>query len=100
MPPESLPRYDLLEPIAAGGMGEVYRARVRGEHGFHKIVAVKRILPELARDPAFVVRFVEEAKVAVSLSHANVVQVFDLCRAGDDLYLVMELVEGADLGQL
>jgi hypothetical protein len=94
---EALPRYDLLEPIAAGGMGEVFRGRVRGEHGFNKIVAVKRVLPQLANDPQFVVRFVGEAKLAVSLSHANVVQVFDLCRAGSDLYLIMEYVHGADL---
>lgn len=93
-------RYDLLEPIAAGGMGEVFVGRVRGEHGFQKPVAIKRILPELARNPEFVVRFVAEAKLAVSLSHANVVQVFDLGRAGDDLLLVMEYVQGTDLGQL
>jgi serine/threonine protein kinase len=93
-------RYDLLEPIAAGGMGEVFVGRVRGEHGFQKPVAIKRILPELARNPEFVVRFVAEAKLAVSLSHANVVQVFDLGRAGEDLLLVMEYVQGTDLGQL
>jgi serine/threonine protein kinase len=93
-------RYELLHPIAAGGMGEVFLGRARGEHGFEKAVAVKRIKPELARDAQFVVRFVAEAKLAVSLSHANVVQVFDLGRAGDDLLLVMEHVQGADLGQL
>jgi serine/threonine-protein kinase len=93
-------RYDLLEPIAAGGMGQVFLGRVRGEHGFQKPVAIKRILPELARNPEFVVRFVAEAKLAVSLSHANIVQVFDLGRAGDELLLVMEYVRGSDLGQL
>jgi serine/threonine protein kinase len=93
-------RYDLLDPIASGGMGEVFVGRVRGEHGFQKPVAIKRILPELARNPEFVVRFVAEAKLAVSLSHANVVQVFDLGRAGDELLLVMEYVRGTDLGQI
>jgi protein kinase-like protein/PEGA domain-containing protein len=93
-------RYDLLEPIAAGGMGEVFVGRVRGEHGFLKLVAIKRILPELARNPEFMVRFVAEAKLAVSLSHANIVQVFDLGRSGDDLLLVMEYIRGTDLGQL
>src|SRR5215831_12050735 len=97
---ERLQRYDLLERVASGGMGEVFRAQVHGEHGFAKTVAVKRILPELARDPEFVVRFVVEAKLAVALSHANIVQVFDLGRAGDDLFLVMEFVEGVDLGQI
>ncbi|HUS66806.1 MAG TPA: serine/threonine-protein kinase [Kofleriaceae bacterium] len=100
MSESALQRYDLLQPIAAGGMGQVFLGQVRGEHGFHKRVAIKRILPELARDPEFVVRFVAEAKLAVSLSHANVVQVFDLGRSGDELLLVMEYVDGTDLGQL
>jgi serine/threonine-protein kinase len=93
-------RYDLVEQIAAGGMGEVFVGHVRGEHGFLKMVAVKRIRRELASSPDFVVRFVAEAKLAVQLSHANVVQVFDLGRVGDDLLLVMEYVHGADLRQL
>ena len=81
-------------------MGQVFRATARGAHGFYKTVAVKRILPELAKDPEFVVRFVGEAKLAVSLGHANIVQVFDLARAGDELFLVMEYVDGADLAEL
>ena len=97
---ERLQRYDLLERIASGGMGEVFRAQVHGEHGFAKTVAVKRILPELSRDPEFVVRFVVEAKLAVALGHANIVQVFDLGRAGEDVFLVMEFVDGADLGEI
>jgi serine/threonine-protein kinase len=97
---EGAQRYDLLDRIAAGGMGEVFVGRARGEHGFQKPVAIKRILPELARNPEFVVRFVAEAKLAVSLSHANVVQVFDLGRVGDELLLVMEYVRGTDLAQL
>jgi serine/threonine protein kinase len=92
-----LQRYDILHQIGAGGMGQVFLARTRGEHGFQKFVAVKRILPERARDPDFVVRFVAEAKLAVSLAHANIVQVLDLARFGDDLILVMEFVDGADL---
>ncbi|HEX8953294.1 MAG TPA: serine/threonine-protein kinase, partial [Polyangia bacterium] len=97
---EGTQRYDLLDRIAAGGMGEVFVGRARGEHGFQKPVAIKRILPELAQNPEFVVRFVAEAKLAVSLSHANVVQVFDLGRVGDELLLVMEYVRGSDLAQL
>jgi serine/threonine-protein kinase len=93
-------RYDILAKLAEGGMGEVLLARATGQHGFRKLVAVKRIKPELAKDPEFLVRFVTEAKVTVSLSHANVVQVFDLARSGDDLFLVMEYVRGADLALL
>src|SRR5262245_43493182 len=97
---EKLQRYDLVERIAAGGMGEVFRARATGPHGFEKTLAVKRILPELASDEEFVERFVRESKLSVSLSHANIVQVFDLGRAGDDLFLVMEYVHGTDLARL
>jgi len=93
-------RYTLFESISTGGMGEVFRAQVTGEHGFQKDLAVKRVLPDLASDPELVVRFVAEAKLTVALSHANIVQVFDLCRAGPDLYLVMELVCGSDLRRL
>jgi serine/threonine protein kinase len=93
-------QYDLLEQIAAGGMGEVFRARMIGEHGFKKTVAVKRVLPELCKDPEFVARFVAEAKLSVALSHANIVQIFDLGRSGDDLLLVMEFVDGMDVGRV
>jgi serine/threonine-protein kinase len=95
-----LQRYDLVERIAAGGMGEVFRARATGPHGFEKTLAVKRVLPELACDEEFVARFVRESKLAVTLSHANIVQVFDLGRADEDLFLVMEYVHGTDLARL
>lgn len=97
---EKLQRYDLVERIAAGGMGEVFRARATGPHGFEKTLAVKRVLPELASDEEFVERFVRECKLSVSLSHANIVQVFDLGRAGKDLFLVMEYIHGTDLARL
>ncbi len=97
---QKLQRYDLVERIAAGGMGEVFRARATGPHGFEKTLAVKRVLPELACDEEFVDRFVRESKLAVTLSHANIVQVFDLGRSGDDLFLVMEYVHGTDLARL
>ena len=70
-------RYELLDRIAVGGMAEVFRAKALGAHGFEKTLAIKRILPELAKDPEFEDRFIAEAKLAVTLSHANVVQVLD-----------------------
>ena len=72
-------------------------AKAYGAHGFEKTLAIKRILPELARDPEFEARFIAEAKVAVRLSHANVVQVFDFGKADGELFLAMELIEGVDL---
>ena len=97
---KSLERYDVLDRIAVGGMAEVFLAKAYGAHGFEKTIAIKRILPELARDPEFAARFIAEAKVAVKLSHANVVQVFDFGRYGESLFIAMEFVDGLDLAQL
>jgi len=97
---KSLERYDVLDRIAVGGMAEVFLAKAYGAHGFEKTLAIKRILPELARDPEFEARFIAEAKVAVRLSHANVVQVFDFGRYGESLFIAMEFVDGLDLAAL
>jgi serine/threonine protein kinase len=97
---QRLERYDIVDRIAVGGMAEVFLAKVYGVHGFEKTVAIKRILPELARDPEFEERFIAEAKVAVRLSHANVVQVFDFGRFGESLFIAMEFVDGLDLAAL
>src|SRR5262245_64416908 len=97
---KSLERYDVLDRIAVGGMAEVFLAKAYGAHGFEKTLAIKRILPELARDPEFAARFIAEAKVAVKLSHANVVQVFDFGRIGESLFIAMEYVDGLDLAAL
>ena len=97
---KSLERYDVLDRIAVGGMAEVFLAKAYGAHGFEKTIAIKRILPELASDPEFAARFIAEAKVAVRLSHANVVQVFDFGRIGESLFIAMEFVDGLDLAAL
>ncbi|NVB81277.1 MAG: serine/threonine protein kinase [Kofleriaceae bacterium] len=97
---KSLERYDVLDRIAVGGMAEVFLAKAYGAHGFEKTIAIKRILPELASDPEFAARFIAEAKVAVRLSHANVVQVFDFGRIGESLFIAMEYVDGLDLALL
>jgi tRNA A-37 threonylcarbamoyl transferase component Bud32 len=97
---KSLERYDVLDRIAVGGMAEVFLAKAYGAHGFEKTLAIKRILPELASDPEFAARFIAEAKVAVRLSHANVVQVFDFGRIGEALFIAMEFVDGLDLAAM
>src|SRR5882672_5642757 len=97
---KSLERYDVLDRIAVGGMAEVFLAKAYGAHGFEKTLAIKRILPELASDPEFAARFIAEAKVAVKLSHANVVQVFDFGRIGESLFIAMEFVDGLDLAAM
>src|SRR6266545_3334065 len=93
-------RYELVERIAVGGMAEVFRARAYGPHGFEKVLAIKRILPGLAADPKFERRFIAEAKLAMSLNHANIVQVLDFSRFGQSLYIVMEYLDGGDLAHV
>jgi serine/threonine-protein kinase len=86
--------YELLRRIATGGMAEVYLARRGGPHGFQKIVAVKRILPQFVRDADFVAMFVDEARVCARLGHPNIVQVFDFGEQEGELYMAMEYVDG------
>jgi eukaryotic-like serine/threonine-protein kinase len=92
--PLRLGPYELLRRLATGGMAEVYLARRAGPHGFQKLVAVKRILPQYARDADFVAMFVDEARVCARLTHPNIVQVFDFCEQDGELYMAMEYVDG------
>ncbi|MDD9935368.1 MAG: protein kinase [Myxococcales bacterium] len=93
-------KYQLLEQLARGGMAEVYKAKAHGVEGFEKILVIKRILPELSENPRFVEMFINEAKIAVSLSHANIVQVFDLGMAEGTYFIAMEYVAGLDLAKM
>jgi serine/threonine-protein kinase len=95
-----LGRYRLIERIASGGMGEVYRGVDVGWGGVERPVAVKLIAPELARYPDFVATFIDEAKLSFLLCHRNVVQVRDIGLADDTYFIAMEWVDGADLGTL
>ena len=87
--------------IAKGGMAEVYRAKTTGFSGFEKEVCVKKILPHLTEDESFVNMFINEAKLAATLSYANIVQVHDLCvSANGEYFIVMEYVHGKDLSDV
>jgi serine/threonine-protein kinase len=92
--------YELLQRIATGGMAEVYLARREGPHGFQKVVAVKRILPQLAEDTDFVAMFVDEARVCARLAHPNIVHVFDFGEHDGELYMAMEFVDGTTAARL
>ncbi|MEY3211396.1 MAG: hypothetical protein RIT28_1877 [Pseudomonadota bacterium] len=98
--PGQFGKYHLLEKIATGGMAEVFRARSYGMAGFEKILVIKRILPELGKNPEFVDLFVDEARIAVSLIHVNIVQVFELGEVEGAYYMAMEYVHGLDLARL
>ncbi|MEM1203874.1 MAG: protein kinase [Acidobacteriota bacterium] len=89
--------YRLLERVAVGGMAEVWRARRRGVEGFQKTVAIKKILSHLTGSADFVTMFIDEAKLAAQLSHANIIQIYDLGKVEDDFFIAMEFVEGRDL---
>lgn len=101
---ESFGRYRLLERLGQGGMAEVFKAKSFGVEGFEKILVIKRILPELAASKSFVDLFVHEAKLAVRLSHANIVQVFDLGKVDEggspQYFIAMEYVAGVDFSTL
>ena len=94
--PRDLGSYTLLKRLAVGGMAEVYVAKTKGIGGFEKQVAVKVIHPRYSEDEHFVQMLVEEAKISVLLTHVNIAQTFDLGRHGDQYYIVMEFIEGAD----
>ncbi len=99
MHPELPGKFAVLRKIASGGMSEVYLCRMRGEEGFEKKVAVKVVHPRHAENPRFRDLFVREARIAASLSHPNLVQVFDFGRKGNAYFLAMEFVEGWTLFQ-
>lgn len=90
-------QYVLEERIATGGMAEVFRARMMGVEGFQKTVAIKRILADMADNDEFVNMFVDEAKLAAQLKHANIVDIYDLGKIDRSFYIAMEFVEGRDL---
>src|SRR6478735_8036986 len=93
----ALGRYELLRPLARGGMAEVYLARRRAA-GVEKWLVVKRIRPERSGDPRFLDLFMREARLTMSLAHQNIVPVFDFGRIDDQVFIAMERVEGRDLG--
>ena len=99
-PQQSFGKYRILERISSGSMSEIFKARLDGIGGFHRLFAIKRIRPELSQDQEYVDLLVEEAKVAGLLSHANIVQILDLGKIDDLYYVAMEYVDGRDLGSV
>ncbi|MET0341464.1 MAG: serine/threonine-protein kinase [Polyangiales bacterium] len=97
----SLPRgfgpYTLLRRLAVGGMAEIYVAKTLGLGGFEKLTALKLVHPHLSADPQFVRMLVDEAKILVLLTHANIAQVFDLGSIDGTYYIAMEYVDGVDV---
>ncbi len=95
--PKQFGKYLLLKKLAVGGMAEIYRAKTYGVDGFEKELVIKRILPHCSADKDFIDMLIQEAKLSVLLSHANIVQVYDLSKVNDDYYIAMELIHGVNL---
>ena len=93
-------RYTLHGEIASGGMATVYFGKQAGAAGFSRIVAVKRMRAELARDPSFVAMFIDEATIASRVLHPNVVPTLDVVADGAELCIVTEYVRGLSLSAL
>lgn len=91
-------KYQLVKIAGEGGMATVYKAVVRGAAGFQRAVAVKHIRPEFRALKNYIDMFVEEARVGSELAHPNIVQVHDFVSEAGSYYLIMEWVEGIDLG--
>jgi serine/threonine protein kinase len=90
-------RYRVIKRLEAGGMAEVYLGEAVSMEGFKKTVAIKRVLPHLAQNEAFIQMFLDEARLSARLDHANIVSVFDISKKDDTYFLVMEFVDGANL---
>jgi serine/threonine-protein kinase len=98
--PRTLGRYELLTPVARGGMGQVWAGRLRGARGFNKLVAIKTLLPLQGSEGRLESMLLEEARIAALVHHPNVVQTQELGEHEGTLYLVMEWVDGEPLSFL
>ncbi len=93
-------RYELLKRLAAGGMGEGHLARQVGKEGFEKLLVVKVLLPHLVEDEEFLKMFYDEARIAASLNHPNIAQLFDFGEIEGHHYTAMEYIHGEDIVKL
>jgi len=96
--PTQFGKYQLLDKIAMGGMAELFRAKLTGVQGFEKLIAIKKILPNLSAEENLVTSFIDEAKLAALLHHENIVQIYDFGSMDNDYFIAMEYLFGKDLG--
>ncbi|HEU4732220.1 MAG TPA: protein kinase [Kofleriaceae bacterium] len=89
--------FEIVRKLARGGMAEIFLARTRGPSGFEKLVVLKKILPKYAGRPRFVQLFLDEAKLAASLDHPNIAQVYDIGMVDGSYFFTMEYLHGQDV---
>ncbi len=100
MPRLIVDRYELFRELASGGMATVYLGRLRGESGFTRTVAIKRLHAHLAANPQFVTMMIDEARLASRIRHPNVVSTVDVVRHQNEVLLVMDYVHGVSLAKI
>ena len=93
----SIQQYADWTTLGSGGMAKVYRAR---QGNLERDVAIKELKPEFARDPGIVQRFEREARYSAKLQHESIVHIYDYVKEGSSHYIVMEFVDGVDLGRI
>jgi serine/threonine-protein kinase len=95
--PKQFGKYTLLRKLAAGGMAELFLALHRSVAGFEKLIVIKRILPSMNQDKGFIDMLLHEARVAATLSHPNIVQIFDVGQIEGKFFIAMEHIHGEDI---
>ncbi|MBI2336634.1 MAG: serine/threonine protein kinase [Deltaproteobacteria bacterium] len=98
--PRPFGHYFILEKIAQGGMAEIFKGLTYDFTGLKKFVVIKRILPHIAANKEFIRMLIDEAKIAVSLTHGSIAQTYDLGKVGRDYFIVMEYVDGKTISQI
>ena len=93
-------KYQVLHRLAVGGMGEVFMARQVGISGFERLVILKSLLPELAIERGFVDQFLDEARVAATLNHPNIVSIYEVGLWKGTYFIAMEFIRGRNLSQM
>src|SRR5262245_24036371 len=100
LPVQSVGSFEIVGHLATGGMAEILLGRASGPSGFERIAVIKRVLPHLASEPRFAQMFLDEARIAALIRHPNVVQIHELACEGDQLFIVMEYLEGESVAGL
>ena len=93
-------KYEIIQKLAQGGMAQVYLAKQKGLDGFEKVVVIKRILPHLAEGKDFVRMFLDEARTAADLRHANIVNIYEVGEADQTYFMAMEFLHGRDIRKI
>src|SRR4051812_5624160 len=94
------PRFQMIAPIGRGGMAELFLVMMHGAGGIGKLVVLKQIWPELAADPHILTMFLDEARLAVRMTHPNVVQTYEVFDDNGRVTLAMEYLDGQPLGRI